>query len=67
MKNQGENEREREKILKVITRYTQKMKLWEAMDVLINLIVVITSQYIHTSNHYPLHFKLTQCSMSIVS
>ena len=42
MKNQGENEREREKILKVITRYTQKMKLWEAMDVLINLIVVIT-------------------------
>ena len=36
-------------------------------EVLTNLIVVIISQYIHISNHYVVHLKLTQCYMSIIS
>ena len=33
----------------------------ELMEVLINLIVVIVSLYIHVSNHQILHLKLIQC------
>lgn len=35
------------------------------MCLLINLNAVIISQYIHTSNHYVVHFKHTQCYLSI--
>ena len=35
------------------------------MCLLINLNAVIISQYIHTSNHCVVHFKHTQCYLSI--
>ena len=28
---------------------------------------LITSQYIHISNHYAVHIKLMQCYMSVIS
>ena len=36
-------------------------------DVLTNLIVIIVLQYIHISNHYTVHLKLTQYYVNYIS
>ena len=47
----------------------QKQKKWylyEVIDVLINLIVIIISQCLHIPNHYIVHSKYTQFYLSTI-
>lgn len=47
--------------------HVQKRYLFEAMDVLTNLIVVTSCNIYMLSNHYTEHLKLTQCYILIIS
>ena len=45
----------------------QTLQLYDVMEVLTNLIVVIILQYVFVSNHHIIHLKLTQCHVNYIS